>query len=537
MDEIADSGSSGGNRAGVGSIEKSNLRRLDRLFALSLFLSFLLYFGLGVFKVVWFGDICRYLAAVSALQTSFWSPGHEAVAAVSSQDSVIFTPFIVGAAILGKALSLSPFGSLQFTGILNLGLYVLAICHFFRVFSVSRRCWTAPALFLLVSLTVRRFNYGWSSETSLMTFRWVQAYPSTFGWSVVLLTLAETELYLRSGRYRHLFSIAIGVWVLFISHVLSAGWLLGLIFLRISFHLVHPEKESQGNPWLLAGVVAVSLLTTRFWPYFDVLRFFTLTGQAEDPPFGRNIFSEVWYPFLLGIPALVFFAIRGQHRLLLLWFAGTWGAFLLCKLLGIGFGARYIFFQQFFLHVAIAEIMTLGLRKWLSKDERASRPLLVLFGVSCLGVILSPQIYGAFYAPDRLRSPKELLALPSNRELLESKWSAYRRSLGPGDIVLTPLDESPAYLSAYTGCRSIVGVHTTLLRDTEERRTAVAEFFDANLPWEQRLRGLTAYDVTKVLVPRDRADEIEKIVGPPLQAETDYAVYSAAQMKNRKPQE
>ena len=224
------------------------LQIADRTFAALLFLSFILYFGLSVFREVWIGDICRYIAGVSALQTSFWSPGHEAVAFAPSQETAIYTPFVVGTALLGIAFVLSPYATLQLVGVLNLILYVASICRFFRVFSASKRCWIAPALFLLVSLTVRNFNYGWSSETSLVTFKWVQAYPSTFGWSIVLLCLSETELYLRGGRKAHLFRLGLGTWTLFISHIISAGWLVGLLLLRLTYQRLVPQNECAGSP-------------------------------------------------------------------------------------------------------------------------------------------------------------------------------------------------------------------------------------------------------------------------------------------------
>jgi hypothetical protein len=512
------------------SIQDQHMRMFDRLFAVLIFLCFLGYFTLTVLTENWFGDFGFYLSAVAALQDSLWSPGHETVAGAGIQDALLYSPYIFSVALLGNIFSLSPFATLQLAGTLNLIFYVVAIVHFFRVFSVNRMCWTAPALFLLVSLTVRRFNFCWSSETSLLTFRWVQAYPSTFGWSVVMLTLAEAELYLRSGRSRHLLTIFLGIWCILLSHLLSASWLIGLLGLRLIFRKSIPAEESLGKSWRLAATMVLSLVATPVWPYLDILRILALAGHPENPPFGQNVLSEIWYPFLLGVPALLYFLKRGQHRLIVVWFTGTWFAFLTCKLLGLSFGNRYIFFQQFFLHIAIAEILTTGYRSVVEKrTEPLDRTLMGIMGICTIGILASPQIFEAFRGPNRLKSPLELLGAPPNRQVFLEKWGAYSPHVNSSDIVLTPVDHhySPAYLATYTGCRSIVGPYA--LPRTEQTKVDMARFLDPSLPWSERQPVLEKYKVTKVLIPRVQEEQfgpIEDFLGPAIYRGEDYIVFS-----------
>ena len=450
------------------------------------------------------------------------------VAGVGLESAFLYSPYIFSIALLGKALTLSPFASLQLAAILNLLFYAFAIIRFFRVFSVNQSCWTAPAICLVASLLVRRFNFCWSSETSLLTFRWIQTYPSTFAWSVVILSLSESELYLRHGRYRHLATIGVGLWFLTISHMLSASWLVGLLVLRVMFRKAIPAEQDLGKSWAVVATIIVAILATSLWPYLSALKILTLAGHPENPPFGKRVLEEVWYPFLLGLPALFYFNSRKQHRVLLLWFTGTWLAFLSSSALGLSFGNRFIFFQAFFLHVAIAEIVTLTLRTGLTQGLRKlNRLVLAMAAVCTIGILASPQISQAREEGfDQLPSPLKLLTIPSNREVFAQEWAPYKVCIGEGEIVMTPPDLSPAYLATYTRCRSVVGIYA--FPGSEERVGAVELFFDPNAPWPAREETLRRHNVTKVLVPVDQAEhakDIQKHLGEPLFRGERYLVF------------
>ena len=507
------------------------VKRFDRAFAALIFLGFVLYFGLLSLREIWFADFAFYLSAVAALQANLLEPGHEMVAGVGLESAFLYSPYIFSIALLGKALALSPFASLQLAAILNLLLYVFAIARFFRVFSVNQSCWAAPALCLLASLLVRRFNFCWSSETSLLTFRWIQTYPSTFAWSVVILSLSEAELYLRHGRHRHLAIVGVGLWFLTISHMLSASWLVGLLVLRVMFRKVPPAEKDTGKSWAVIATIILAILATSLWPYLSALKILTLASHPENPPFGERVLEEVWYPFLLGLPALIYFFYCKQHRVLLLWFAGTWFAFLTSAALDLSFGNRFIFFQAFFLHVAIAEIITLGLRTGMTQGLRKpDRPALAITAVCIVGILASPQISEAREEGfGQLPSPFKLLTMPSNRELFAKEWAPYRSFIGEGDIVMTPPDLSPAYLATYTRSRSVVGIYA--FPGSEARVEAVELFFDPNAPWSAREEVLKRYGVTKVLVPIEQAEhakDVQKHLGDALFRGDRYLVFSAA---------
>lgn len=508
-------------------IDSRSLSKIDLLFSAGVFSSFLLYFGLTVFRSNWGYDFGFYLSAVSALQTDMWNPAHETVAGATLADSLMYSPYIFLVAVVGKLASLSAFASLQLAGCLNLVLYVLAIIHFFRVFSVNRQCWSAPALFLVVSLLVRRFNYSWSSETSLLTLPYIQSYPSTFAWPIVLLALAETELYLRNGRSRHLLAVLAGFWCIALSHMLTASWLLGLLALRILFRPLIPPEQNLGSSGKFAAGMVLASGATLLWPYLDVLRIFDRAGYPENPPFGQHLASEMWYPFLLGLPALVYFLKRKRHRLLALWFAGTWLAFFVARLLGLAFGNRFIFFQLFFLHVVIAEALALGLKRAIKHGFKPTGlSLVTLVCLFSLGTLASPQLREATFGYNKLARPIQLYRLPSNRETLYRKWSPFRTYIRPEEVVLTPLDDAPAYLATYTGCRCLLGLYP--IAGSVQRKAEVARFMSPGVPWAEKRKTLVKYGVGKVLVKTTRPALLRQLhnhLGPPIFSTQDYLLF------------
>ena len=105
------------------------------------------------------------------------------------------------------------------------------------------------------------------------------------------------------------------------------------------------------------------------------------------------------------------------------------------------------------------------------------------------------------------------------------RCSAFRQILGPDDVVLTPPGEVSVYLAAYTGCRSVTGLYTHLLDDTEERTAGVEAFFDPTRERLDRIEVLQKYKVTKVVVPLQSGPEFISILGEPRLELQDFTVF------------
>ena len=133
---------------------------------------FIAYYWLWVFKVNWFGDSVRLVAGIRSLYTDFRHPLHETLPLPGTK-SVIYFPYLIAVAALGKLFHLDPFCALQYAGLVNLVLFTLAVCFFFRTFSLQPRSLLPPVVFLFVMLFLRIFLSPQKCVWVLKTLRFV----------------------------------------------------------------------------------------------------------------------------------------------------------------------------------------------------------------------------------------------------------------------------------------------------------------------------------------------------------------------------
>src|SRR5690606_39045155 len=96
---------------------------------------------------------------------------------------------------------------------------------------------------LLVSLWLRWHHFGWSSETSITNFQYIQAYPSTLGWSLAFFAFAWVEDLRRNPGWQSLALLVLTLTALLTCHVLTASWALGIVvLLTIYAALVHRNR-------------------------------------------------------------------------------------------------------------------------------------------------------------------------------------------------------------------------------------------------------------------------------------------------------
>ena len=177
----------------------------------------------------------------------------------------------------------------------------------------------APALFLLVNLFLRSQNFWWSSDTNAVNFGYLQAYPSTFAWSMAMLAYAVSERYFRRPKIGHLLVLGLIVWFTLLSHIITGSWLFGILGLRALWELgrgwfrPNSSRATYRPALALLGLLFSAAAMTLAWPYFDVLGYLEFTGMPENPPFGKKPIRELGLLFLFGIPAVLFLASRKKH--------------------------------------------------------------------------------------------------------------------------------------------------------------------------------------------------------------------------------
>jgi hypothetical protein len=471
--------------------------------------SFILYFGLHCFRYRWVGDIQLHCAAVASLYTDFWRPPHEAVALAGST-SQVHSPYIVGIAAIGRVLHVTPYRALQFAGLVNLCLYVFAICLFFRTFSVQPSNWLPAIAFLAVSLFMRDRVYLWSSETSFASMRLIQAYPSLWAWSVALVLFAFTERYLRGGSAALLIAISALIWALLLSHNLTFAWVWIIISARAVIALAYGRGPQRRSPALLLGAVAIGVVATRLWPYFDITQSLALRRFPEGSEFADHPLRDMAPLYVLAGVAAVWFIGHQQHFFLLAGFVTTAIALQVFRAMDYSYGNRFAFFQAFFAQALVADGIALGVRALFDHRRavsgavpsgRTARLLPVVFAVVSIVMIgVAPAVRTESEAGRPLLSLRELMAAGSSHYGYYASLDGLTPWLRATDIVLMPQKPVAWDVASITGARVVISPYAYRVPDYAQRVADNERFLAAGTEPGVRRTILQRYGVSKIVL-------------------------------------
>ena len=498
--------------------------------AATTFGAFLFYYGFLCFRQAWAADFQMYCAGVTRLYTSFSNPGHEAIA-VGNEQSSVYTPYLVAVAAFGKALAITPYRALQIAGVVNLVLYACAVWYFFSRYSIHYRYGLAAACFLWVTLVLRWENYGWSSETSLATFQFIQAYPSTLGWSLALISFGLLEDLRREPRWRRLLALSAVLSCLLLNHILTASWAIGIIaVLVVGRGLTHGDRRLVPRA---AAAVALAAALVPLWPYNSFYEQTAIGGIEEPSTFGAQPFGDLVNLYVVALPCAwwLLFRVR-QHGVWCWTFVATYAALCLWKYLGISFGNRYSLFMGFPAQFLVAETVAMGLLV-LTRAQPSLRPAFALrvsdkrfVSLACVVALIaalpSPMLAAAASRESLvgLKAPSSLLHGPSPHDTYYSRYAGLRPFLSSGDIVMMPTSRDAFDIAATTGARFVSAPGAIRVRDFRQRFQAVTSYFHPGAGSASRALLLERYQVTKVIVPAYYSALL-----PPLSQELGPALY------------
>jgi hypothetical protein len=487
--------------------------------ALAAFVAFLAYYGLLCVQPDWGGDFQIYVAGVARLYRDMRDPLHESLNVPGSQ-STVYTPFLVGVALLGKLFAVTPYRALQAAGVFNLGLFAFGVCFFCSRVSAHRHWWLSAACLLFTTLCLRWFHVGWSSEMSLTNLQYIQPYPGTFAWALSLISFGLLPDARQKRRWLELVGLMVMLSLLLSSHVLTGSWVAGVVGL---YGLWVSVQERSGRP-LFWAIVAVcgALVPVVLWPYAS---FFDQFGNSplvssmqtinDGSSFGRSPFTEFPTLYGLALPCFAYLGLRQRrHGFWLLALLGTLAALLLWRQLGMSYGNRYAIFATFFPQFIVAETMVLGIfallgplpelpspRRW----ARWDRPLLiVLLVLACTAWLPSPMRATAQQTKDygTLWSPAAVLRRPSAHDAYYRQFSDVAHYVSPVDVVIMPVSRAVLDFASITGA-SVVGTPLAMrVPDANARFRAVARFFHPKTQPEARRDIARQYGATKILALR-----------------------------------
>jgi hypothetical protein len=523
-------------------------RTVEVSIAVLTFAIFLFYFSLCAFRVTWGWDFQVYISGVSALYENFLHPGHENMP-VAEKFSMVYTPYLLAVSAMGRWFSLSEYAALQWAGVFNLILYSVSILVYFRCTSLVRHSFLPAVFFLVVSLTLRNLTYTWSSETSFDTLRFILAYPSFFAWSLALLIFSAAEMLLRNRRKTVLILMVVLLWILILTHQITASWVIGVIVVRCLFEVASRQgTKSFSEVYALAASIVLALALAFFWPYSSLFELSGHVSVTENPPFGKGMNPVMTFAslYLLAVPSFCLILQSKRGKLLLWSFLATIFAFLFFKITNLQYGYRYVFFAAFFAQVAVSEVSAIGVLSALRTFKRSikNRRLPSWASVfTCLVAILTfvaisnaPLMKGltATLLSQNALNIKELLLQHDPAEAYYSMYTELHDTLGKDDIVLIhPGDNLSYQLAVLTGARSIVVEFGFLAPDYSKRKQAVNDFLSPATPWSERLAVIRTFGVTKVLLTRGSGTlgigkELVEHLGPPT-LETDNLMLFSVQ--------
>jgi hypothetical protein len=512
--------------------------RIELALSIILLACFVAYFGLYGFRMLWVADLRMYCAGVAELERSLLHPMHEATDAPAATTG-IYTPFIVAIGVLGKIISVTPYRALQIAGVINLIFYASAMVFFFRSCSPEPRRWSTPAFFLIASLFLRMRSFGWSSETDLLAFRYVQAYPSTFAWSLALFAFGAANRSLEGGPKRWAIIAFAAMALATTSHLLTATWMAGVIGLMIALRLARSDRRSALRPaGLLAAAVGLGVLLSFAWPGFEI-PLGIYAGVAENPPFGRTPFADMANLYWLALAAVPWLALRRTGWSLLAGFAATHLVLVIARGLHVDFGHRYAFFEAFFAQVAVAQVCAIGLASLLegrwrslgSPREALTHWAPIAFLVATISTALfsseTAQLRGASGA---MLSPSALLEQPPSHDRYYALLGNIASHLSRGDRLMMHLERDAWDIASITGARAILSPYAFRVPDYAERVEDIERFFATSTSTIEAQEILERRRVTKILLTErhlDLAPAMERRYGPPAAVDPRFILFDA----------
>lgn len=327
-----------------------------------------LFWGMAVILGAWFLFSALFnQPAMYDLGADYWE--HAAVLKEWSSDilspqnpflslenpSIRFIPSYLLIAGIARIFHLDAFQALGLSGLLNLGLLLLGIYLFTKVYFKSE--W-APFWGLAIFLTSWGAVLPRSGFYQLRCLFFVISYPSVFVFAVGLITLWLAVKILRREftSFWGYLALALLMPTMLISHITFGAFALISVFLLAIFE--------PGVAWSLRFKVLLSISSgiflTPLWPYFSFWRMIqrSLSVRANWHRLSSSYYRfegvlQILGPAVLGIPAALYALSKKKNGFL---FSGFLVMALLLAL-GVVFsvptGERFLIFTAFFLQLAL----------------------------------------------------------------------------------------------------------------------------------------------------------------------------------------
>jgi hypothetical protein len=457
-----------------------------------------------------YSDYWEHGAVLHALIENPWHPSNPHL--VSPASSPRFGPLSVLNALLARGLGLDAPAALSVAAVGHTFLFVLGIWLFFRIYFRDQR---AGLYGLLVMLGGWWEAWTFTSIYQPKVLLSVACYPWLAAFAVTLLGLALEAHVIRLQRPRvwHYLALTSCVWVVFLTHQVTAMMALAAWFLMA---LTEPNVSLVRRAAVaLTALVGCALST--FWPYFSVWNLLA-GGHQEAGWVGQGIQAAAqsaptldlhrFYRMkellpalgmgLLGVVGLPYFFFKWRRLFVGLGVLAMLGPFALNAYVPLPLGHRFILLAVFFLHVAVVWLLLA-----LTPGSPEFARVLDRRGLRVLSLLVVWGLLSTFAWHNVRRTEREWNYFESYARRGESPLLRYSKrvaelthkdSVVMGDsLILWPI---PIY-----GPKVVAARHENpFVPDADARLAAIDRFFARNATDEERARIIAQYRVTHVIV-------------------------------------
>jgi hypothetical protein len=470
-------------------------------------MSFTCTYSFLCFHASWDGDIYVYVAGISEVLRDFPHLLHEA-SQQPGTESIAFTPYLISLSLVSKLISLSPYEILQYAGIINCFLFSAATIYLFASICPNKNALISAALFVLTVIFVRGRTYLWSSELSVETVAWIQAYPSFFAWSLGMFCFGLCHRLLQATRIFGLLIFGFLVWTVFLTHNITGSWVVLVVSVYALAQIALSIPAKRWSPTYRAlgclVVVVTALLGTLAWPYGSVLGNLQIAAVHENAPFSGKPLASFPLLYLLSIPAY-YWCWRYSRSLAILLIAGfgvTLAAYGLFRIVSDYFD-RYVFFLAFFPQVLIAAVLTDNIEKLITgRTQKLFDPSLGLLGRGFI-VAFPVAFFTVLVASAAVRNYSIIGFRSDSRTVFENQFPRLVGALSESDIVAEcPITNLTLFLFLKTGARFVLSSSSYRGQSKMARQADLDALFRSGSVQELNAI-IQRYGITKALVHPD----------------------------------
>jgi hypothetical protein len=409
------------------------------------------------FNEPWTADFWVHLGAVREVAEHPWHPGQPFVGGDVGDPSL--SPYVLLVGLATRWSGADAVLVLAIVGFFNLALWLYAFRRFVLVITANLGAPVWALLFTLLAWGIAPWQ--WSGYFNLSSIGFGLPYPSMFASAVALLALSSAHRWLVGGDRRDLAVIGLAVPIVLLSHLYTAMW---TSIVGVAIVASQLRKDRIQRLTLLIGIAVVGAGLAFLWPYYSLLKLFSIAGQLDSD--SRALYSSLVPRSFLALPGVIALGLRARRNprdTLVLTFVGTALVFALGGLTDRWSFGRVFPGMMLAAHVALGDVVA---KLRLERDGATRRPFWVTAAAAGLLVIgLAGSYLGLIHAV-----PRSVLPARFAERLAEDRVDAYRPLtgvIGADDRVVTSasLNRPVAGISGDV----LVPLLPTFVYDLEER--------------------------------------------------------------------